>query len=125
MKRPGHAIVALTLLPVLAATPMTVPAEPEEPSPASADECTVRPGGMSTQVVICPPGLEMHAWRDAGMKACQSIRGCTALIWDDDAHAPQIPPLPDAKMPPEQAASIVAMWINDSQEIVLVRQVKK
>jgi hypothetical protein len=67
----------------------------------------------------------MYGWRDAGIEACNGVSGCTALIWDDPDKAPAIPPLNQADLSEAQAASMVAIWIHDSAQLVLVRRVEK
>lgn len=118
----------LAVAVLLLTTALVTPAVAEQKTTsATASECTVRAGagGLQTQIVICPPGLDMYAWRDAGIMACQSLRPCKALIWDNPDNAPVRPPRAGEQMPKEQAASMVAVWYNDTQEMAIVRRVEK
>lgn len=121
-------IRTMAVIPAVAAIPvafsMQVFADPVASLP---HECQLRheASGTHGQVVICPSGLDMNAWRDVGMGACESLEQCNAFIWDDASMAPERPPREGEKMSPEQAAALVAIWYNDTQRMVLVRRTEQ
>jgi len=100
-----------------AAGSSAIPAAPES-------ECSVLPDGQKNKVVICPPGLDMNAFRQAGMAACHFTAGCTAYIWDDADKAPAKSPGPGEKISTEHAAHLSAIWLNDAKEMMLVKRTR-
>ena len=96
-----------------------------DPRPTGLGECAARTGTGSVVVLVCPPGLEERAWREAGQKACATSGQCNAWIWDNPSKAPQQVPKTDAEITKAQAADAVAVWINDTQHLMLLRRVGK
>jgi hypothetical protein len=98
---------------------------PDHASAAGPNACSVQARGNSVIVVVCARGLDMHAWREAGEQACGSLAPCNAWIWDDAKKAPLNAPKTDAELTKEQAADAVAIWMNDSGRMVLIRRTGK
>ena len=74
-------------------------------------------------VVFCPPGLSQTALRDAGVQACGTRKPCAAWIWDDPARAPATTPPTPTDMSPEQIAAAVAVWVNESNQLITISPV--
>ncbi len=119
-------IFKAALLLVCSFLAVQVNAEPADESESpSASHCTVRAGDSTTKILVCPKGLGMTDWRAAGFLACEGLSGCSAYIWDDPNRAPQRTPSPGEGLPKEYAASLVAIWVNDRQRLVIIRAVDK
>ena len=99
------------------------PAVSDEESDLAAD-CSIRASGGEVAVIVCPPGSHAKVWRAAGRKACAASRGiCNAWIWEDADKAPLEAPLTDSDLPEAQVKAAVAVWINDSERMMLLRKV--
>lgn len=88
-------------------------------------QCTVKNHSETMVVVVCQPGLEQMVWSKAGRQACGPRTQCNAWIWDDTKKAPDVAPLADANLAPQQSASAVAVWANDSQSLLVIKSANK
>ena len=88
------------------------------------NKCTVRDQKGAVAFVVCPPGLAPADWRKAGQAACSGHKPCSAWIWDNPDKAPKTAP-PLANMV-EQAdvLTTVAIWDNDTQQLMMISKVK-
>jgi hypothetical protein len=91
----------------------------------ASTECGVRAQGRTVMVLVCAPGLDEKAWREAGEEACGSLTQCNAWIWDDREKAPTEAPETDSDFTKEQVRNAVAVWIHDSRQMMLLRRVKE
>ena len=92
---------------------------------AEQSDCQVRRGGGNVIVLICPTSFKTDALSVAGKKACGDTTLCNAWIWDDPAKAPAAAPFSDSGLTEAQAADAVAVWINDSQRMMVIRKAAK
>lgn len=92
---------------------------------AQSPECVVREGDGSVVVLVCPPSLDAEAWQVAGQRACDGKLLCNAWVWVDPVKAPEKAPKRNEDLTHVQVADAVAVWINDSQYLMLMRAVKK
>jgi hypothetical protein len=88
-------------------------------------QCTVRSAEESVRVLICPPGLDRDAYRVAGEQACGIRPMCNAWIWDSADKAPKNVPRKDSDIDPKAADAAVAVWANDTKQLMLIRRVPK
>ena len=63
-------------------------------SPLFADEnlCETKGSNGMVALVLCPPGLDQSAWKDAGVAACDTRAPCGAWIWEDASAMPETAP---------------------------------
>ena len=90
---------------------------------ANAAECSVQARSDTVVLVLCPPGLDREAWRKAGEGACGAAVRCNAWIWDDRENVPDTAPSTDAELQENDVRNAVAIWVNDAQTLVKVREV--
>jgi len=88
-------------------------------------QCSVRDGEESIRVLICPPGLDEQAYRLAGEEACGAQLMCNAWIWDSADKAPKNVPKKDSDIDPKAAGNAVAVWANDTKQLMSIRRVPK
>lgn len=77
--------------------------------------------GMVT-VVLCPPGLDIEAWKTAGIAACEDREPCGAWIWDDVAMIPVDIPERHDQLPAESVQSAKAIWVNETTELMILEK---
>ncbi len=82
------------------------------PGSRAAARCAQIGRGEVSAVVICPPGLDRAAWREAGKTACAARGSCHAWIWDDPRRAPKRPITRANPMTDEEFESAVALWVD-------------
>jgi hypothetical protein len=97
----------------------------EEAAKPAKSQCSVRSAEGSIRVLICPPGLEQQAYRDAGQEACGDQVKCNAWIWDSADRVPKYVPKQDSDIDPKVASEAVAVWANDSKQLMLIRHASK
>lgn len=91
---------------------------------ADGSECRTRSSSDNVVVVVCPPGLKPEAWKTAGVAACVLDFGtCNAWIWDDVKLAPQTAPDNDVELSESQILNAVAIWDNEKQLLVVLKQI--
>ena len=88
-------------------------------------QCSLRDAEGSIRVLICPPGLDQQAYRIAGQEACGARLMCNAWIWDSADKAPKNVPKQDSEIDPKAAGDAVAVWANDTKQLMLIRRVPK
>ena len=75
-------------------------------------------------VVVCPPGLEREVWHQVGKETCGSLARCNVWIWDDANKAPEKAPENDADLTKAQVKNAVAVWANDTGQMIILRRVE-
>jgi hypothetical protein len=92
---------------------------------ADPKECTIQDSSGAVIVLVCPPGLTQKEWQLAGQDACASINGiCNVWIWDDYSKAPKKAPITDTDLNKEQVRNAIAVWANDVQRLMVLRQAR-
>jgi hypothetical protein len=90
----------------------------------NAGNCTIRDQKGAVTFLLCPPGLDKAAWRQAGEAACRGRTTCSAWIWDDPNKAPKSAPQLASQIKQADLLSTVAIWDNDKKQMMMIRKVK-
>ena len=96
-----------------------------DPVWADGSGCLVRDHNALVTVVICPAGLDQPDWREAGVEACGARKPCAAWIWDDPKKAPEITPPTPTDMSREEIVSAVAIWVNETSQLITISPVSE
>jgi len=94
------------------------------PTANAATTCDVKSRSESVAVVLCPASVTPKAMRDAGVAACRGLKPCNAWIWDDAAKAPAKAPANEADLSKDAVLGARAVWMNDSQNLMMMQKVK-
>ncbi len=122
--RNGLSFILYVLIVLIMSLPLGATAESE--SKDSAKGCQLRISHGALAIVVCPADLDMYELRKAGVNACSLVSGCTAWIWDDPSKAPDFNQIVTGqKISKEQTADAVAIWDNNTQQMMLLRRVSK
>lgn len=93
---------------------------------AGADDhggpCSVQDRSEAVVIMICPAALSEDDLRTAGQKACGEELFCNVWIWNDAADAPDVAPETDGELDKAKTSLATAIWVNDSESLVLVRR---
>jgi hypothetical protein len=92
----------------------------EQPKPK--EPCETKSSSESIAIVVCAPGLSREAWEAAGRNACGMRSQCNAWIWDNPDYVPDTAPVIDSDLPKKQAGAAVAVWINDTEDMILLKR---
>ena len=85
--------------------------------------CQVKDSSAAVVLMVCPPGTNAQAWRAAGLQACATRKDCNVWIWDDAADVPAKSPVTDADLPKDRTAKAVAIWVQQTQDLVTLKRV--
>jgi hypothetical protein len=91
----------------------------------NSQDCHLTSGSQLVKIVVCSPGLVKEAWQQAGQEACGTQSRCNVWIWDEAKKAPESAPEVDKDLTEDQARDAVAVWVNDSKQLVLLEAVTK
>ena len=93
-------------------------------SPLFADEnlCETKGSNGMVALVLCPPGLDQSAWKDAGVAACDTRAPCGAWIWEDASAMPETAPERHDQLMPEEVRAAKAIWVNEKSELMVLEQ---
>lgn len=80
--------------------------------------------GMVT-LLLCPEGLSQEEFAQEGRAACGGRKPCGAWIWVDLAAVPAEAPDSHDKLPQAAVASAVAIWVNETQQLVVLERAQK
>jgi hypothetical protein len=116
-----HFARCVSLLVLTSAAGSALAEDPATTQPA----CTALKGENGIRVVLCTPGLTAEALSSAGREACGPLQRCNAWIWDSADNIPDYTPSKDADIRPEDAGSAVAVWANDSKQLLLIEAVPR
>lgn len=90
----------------------------------SPDSCLVKSRSDALIVMVCRPGTAQEAMTQASRAACGSKTAmCNVWIWDNADKAPATAPLRDSDLPKDSIRHAVAVWANDAQSLMLLKQV--
>ncbi len=84
--------------------------------------CEARGHNGMVTLVLCEPGLDEVAWKDAGVAACGDRLPCGAWIWEDESAMPAEAPDSHDKLEPEQVQSAVAIWVSEQEQLLTLRK---
>jgi len=90
---------------------------------ANASQCEVTGSTENVVIVVCSPSADQAAWQAVGEQACSEANGiCNVWIWDDIEKAPTEAPVSDSDMSKDLTSQAVAIWVNDSKNLVVIKQ---
>ena len=99
----------------------TLPASAAEPAASTpATPCTIKTRNDRIVIMVCPQGLGRTEWQNAGKSACDATKRCRVWIWDDAGKAPDAAPASDEALSQKLAFAAVAVWVNDSESLILL-----
>ena len=75
-------------------------------------------------IIVCDTEPDQIKWRDAGVGACAGKAECNAWFWLDRAVAPKSAPISDGEIPRAAVNAARAVWVNETQQLILLRKVK-
>jgi hypothetical protein len=119
----GSRVSMLLVCSMLAATAPAGAAEPVTASPASS--CAVKTRSDHVVIMVCPPGMNRDDWQSAGKSACEADKRCNVWIWDDAGKAPDAAPATDDVLPKKLTAVAVAVWVNDSRNLIILSRARE
>lgn len=93
--------------------------------PVSDEVCSTRDRSDAVVILICPPGTSEDALIQAGQSACGTQLQCNAWIWSSAADAPDKAPESDGDLDREKTRHAAAIWVNDSESLVLVSRTQE
>ncbi len=98
----------------------------DESKPAGASACEVSGRTSGLVLLSCPRGLDREALADAGRKACadKTTTACNVWIWDNPSAIPKEVPQTDADLPKESRARAVGVWVDDVQQLLILKKVR-
>ncbi|PZW47075.1 hypothetical protein C8P66_107113 [Humitalea rosea] len=112
----------LFLAMAIAALPAGGKAQAPAQAQAQSGACVIKSRSETLVVMVCPPRADAVAWRSAGQAACAARNICNVWIWDDATKAPPLAPRTDAGLSRANSGAAVAIWVNDSASLVLLRR---
>ncbi|MGI9389518.1 MAG: hypothetical protein ACR2O1_05615 [Boseongicola sp.] len=95
--------------------------------PASADgaKCTeMGTNGMVT-MLLCPTDLDDEVLAEEGRIACGDRKPCGAWLWTDAAAIPETAPANHDDLPESAIQSAIAVWVNESGNLITIRRSEK
>ena len=93
------------------------------PALAQTGQCQVKDSSAAVMLMVCPQGAGPQVWRAAGQHACAARKDCNVWIWEDAADVPAKAPATDADLPKDRTAKAVAIWVQQSQDLVTLKRV--
>lgn len=105
---------AVYLLPTASATPG---------GSSMPEGCSIKDRSDVVVIMICEPGLGEEVWRAAGRAACGANPFCNVWIWDHADKAPATAPEIDKDLDRARTAIASAVWVNDSESLIIVSKV--
>lgn len=79
--------------------------------------------GMVT-FVLCPEVLSSEDFRNEGIVACEGRMPCGAWFWTDAALVAEDVPDSHDKLSQEQVTSAAAIWVNETERLVVLNKSK-
>ncbi|MGP6087726.1 hypothetical protein [Antarctobacter jejuensis] len=84
--------------------------------------CELKGENGMVSMLLCPAGLDSAAYADEGRIACEARAPCGAWIWINADAVPEEAPDAHDKLPKESVRQAVAIWINDKQELMVLKK---
>ena len=113
---PSLKSLALVASALVLAQPMT--------AAAAEDDCTVKSRSNAVVLMHCKAQLDEKVWAAAAKAACEPGKACNVWIWEDQSMIPQTAPETDTDMPKSATRAAVAVWINDSANLMKLKKVR-
>ncbi len=99
---------------------MTAPAVTQ----AAPNDCTVKSRSSAVVLMHCKANVAETVWVEAAKAACEPGKACNVWIWDDASKMPQVAPKTDAELPKSATGAAVAVWINDTANLMTLKKVR-
>lgn len=93
-------------------------------SHAAQNDCTVKSRNSAVVLMHCKANLEDKVWAAAAKAACEPGKACNVWIWEDPSKIPLTAPETDADLPKSATGAAVAVWINDSANLMKLKKVR-
>jgi hypothetical protein len=113
---PSLKSLALVASALVLAQPMT--------AAAAEDDCTVKSRSNAVVLMHCKAQLDDKVWADAAKAACEPGKACNVWIWEDRGMIPLTAPETDTDLPKSATRAAVAVWINDSANLMKLKKVR-
>lgn len=92
---------------------------------ATADDgCTVKSRSNAVVLMHCKAHLDDKVWAAAAKAACEPGKACNVWIWEDRSMIPLTAPETDTDLPKSATRAAVAVWINDSANLMKLKKVR-
>jgi hypothetical protein len=91
---------------------------------AAPADCTVKARSDKVVLMHCKANLEDKALAEAAKAVCEPGKACNVWIWDDLAKMPTAAPKTDAELPKSATGAAVAIWVNDSANLMTLKKVR-
>lgn len=91
---------------------------------AQQADCTVTSRSDAVVLMHCKAGLDDKAWVKAAKAASEPGKACNVWIWEDLSQIPVMAPKVDTDLPKSATGTAVAVWINDSGNLIKLRKVR-
>lgn len=91
---------------------------------AIAAECTVAARSENIVFLSCSADSVSETWVESAKKACGDDASCNVWIWKNDVKLPATAPLTDAEIPKALTSTALAVWANDSANLLTLKNVK-
>lgn len=99
-------------------------AAPATAATAAPDVCTIKSRSAAVVLMHCKADLDEKAWVEAAKAACEPGKACNVWIWEDQSQIPQSAPKIDTELPKSATGAAVAVWINDSANLIKLKKVR-
>lgn len=101
---------------------LAIPAAAVETASLETSRCEVVDRSSTTVLLFCAGNLSADALREAGSSVCMMRNQCNAWIWADRQRVPSKAPAAQEHLPESARASASAIWINESQSLIILRR---
>lgn len=91
---------------------------------AASDNCTITSRSSAVVLMHCKANLDDKAWVEAAKAACEPGKACNVWIWEDLGKIPEKAPKIDTDLPKSATGAAVAVWINDSANLIKLKKVR-
>ena len=91
---------------------------------AADSDCTVKSRSNAVVLMHCKAHLDDKVWAAAAKSACEPGKACNVWIWEDLSKIPEKAPKIDTDLPKSATGAAVAVWINDSANLIKLKKVR-
>lgn len=88
-------------------------------------KCELRGTNEMVTLLLCPAGLSDEALATEGQIACDGRKPCGAWIWVNEADVPEAVPARHDELTAEAIQSSIAVWVNETDNLVTIRRSAK
>lgn len=91
---------------------------------AQQGDCTIKASSDAVVLMHCKPQRAEAAWVQAAKAACEPGKACNVWIWEDASKIPATAPKTDAELPKSATGAAVAVWVNDTANLIKLKKVR-